>query len=128
MTALIDFASPNNQVRLLIADIDMAAPIFSDEAIAAFLEMSNSNVKRAAAQALEVMAVNYVEVRGQIRLLDVSTNGPADAAALREMAAQYRKQADQEASGSIGYREVPEGIRQFDRRTPGNWSALMGER
>jgi len=104
MTALIDFASPANQVRLLIADIDTTSPIFNDEAIAAFLELEGGHVKRAAAQALMVMATNYVEVRGQIRLLDVSTNGPADADALMRIAAGLRREDDTTVRSTQMYR------------------------
>lgn len=131
MTAIWDFSTDAAKVRLLISDIDMDAPIFGDEAIAAFLSMAGDNAKRAAASALLVIAANEVLVQKQIRLLDLSTNGPAQANALRQLAAQYRAEADGEAAtatGSIGWLELPAGIEQLDRRTPESWSALLGER
>lgn len=94
MTALTDYSTSAAQVRLLIADIDYSNQIFNDEAIDAFLALSDGNVKQAAAQALMVMAANYVQVRGQIRLLDVSTNGPADADALVRLAREYMREDD----------------------------------
>lgn len=131
MTSLLDFSTDTAKVRLLVSDIDLTAPIFSDEALDTFLSLAAGNVKRAAASALLVIAANEVLVQKQIRLLDLSTNGPAQANALRQLAAQYRAEADGEAAtatGSIGWLELPAGIEQLDRRTPESWSALLGER
>jgi hypothetical protein len=128
MTALSDFSTNAGKVRLLITDIDLYNPIFEDTAIAAFLSMNGDNVKRAAAQALLVIAVNEVLVQKRIRLLDLSTDGVSEANALRELAAQYRKEADQEATGNIGYLAVPEGIGQFDKRSPEQWARLQEAR
>jgi len=131
MTALLDFSTDAAKVRLLISDIDLDAPIFSDEAIDAFLSLAAGNVKRAAAAALLVIAANEVLVQKRLRLLDLSTDGPAEAEALRKLAAQYRAEADEEAAtatGSIGWLELPAGIEQLDKRTPESWAALLGER
>ena len=78
-----------------------------------------------------MIAVNEVLVQKRIRLLDLTTDGPAEANALRALAAQYRAEADEEAAtaaGSVGWLELPAGIGQFDRRTQESWSALIGER
>lgn len=131
MTALWDFSTDAAKVRLLVSDIDLDAPIFGDEAIDAFLSMAAGNVKRAAASALLVIAANEVLVQKRLRLLDLTTDGPAEANALRQLAAQYRAEADEEAAtatGNIGWLELPAGIEQLDRRTPESWSALLGER
>lgn len=130
MTTLTDFSTDGALVRLLISDIDTAAPIFNDASVAAFLSLHGGNVKRAAAAALLVIAVNEVLVQKRIRLLDLTTDGPAEANALRALAAQYRAEADEEAAtaaGSVGWLELPAGIGQFDRRTQESWSALIGE-
>lgn len=128
MTAITDFSTAAAKVRLLISDIDSSAPIFNDEAIEAFLSLSSDSIKRAAATALMVMAANEVMVQKRIRLLDLSTDGPAEAEALRKLAEQYRKEADQEAAGGIGWLELPDGVDQFDKRSPESWAALQAER
>lgn len=128
---MTDFSTDAGKVRLLIGDIDVTRPIFNDQSIDAFLEIGGESVKRAAASALLVIAVNEVLVQKRIRLLDLSTDGPAEAEALRKLAAQYRAEADAEeagATGSIGWLELPENIGQFDRRTPEAWGTLIGER
>lgn len=127
----MDFSTDAGKVRLLVSDIDEMRPIFNDASIDAFLELAGENVKRAAASALLVIAVNEVLVQKRIRLLDLSTDGPAEAEALRKLAAEYRAQADAEAAGatgSIGWLELPGNIGQFDKRTPEAWGALVGER
>lgn len=131
MTTLTDFSSDGAKVRLLISDIDTAAPIFNDASVEAFLSLAGGNVKRAAAAALLVIAVNETLVQKRLTLLDLRTDGPAEAEALRKLAAQYRAEADEEAAtaaGSVGWLALPAGIGQFDRRTPEGWSALIGER
>jgi len=128
MTAITDYSTDAAKMRLLISDIDFAAPIFGDEAIAAFLTMAGNSVKRAAATALLVIAANEVLTQKRIRLLDLSTDGPAEAEALRKLAEQYRKEADLEASGGIGWLELPVGVGRFDRRTNESWAALQEER
>lgn len=95
MTALQDFTSDSAKVRLLISDIDVSEQIFNDQAIGAFLSIASGNVKRAAASALLVIAVSEVLVQKRIKLLDLSTDGPAEAEALRKLADQYRKEADE---------------------------------
>lgn len=125
MTALTDFSTDGAKVRLLISDIDATRPIFGDEAIAAFLSIAGDNVKRAAATALLVVAANEVLVQKRIRLLDLQTDGPAEAEALRKLAEQYRKEADVEAAGGIGWLELPDNVGQFDQRTPESWATLM---
>lgn len=128
MTTLTNFSTDLAKVRLLISDIDWDNPIFNDEAIEAFLALSSDSVKRAAATALLVMATNEVMVQKRIRLLDLSTDGPAEAEALRKLAEQYRREADIEASGGIGWLELPAGVGQFDKRSPDEWAALQAER
>jgi len=64
----------------------------------------------------------------RIRLLDLSTDGPSEAEALRKLAGQYRAEADLEATGTIGWLELPAGIGQFDKRPPSDWARLQAER
>ena len=97
MAAITDYSTDAAKVRLLISDIDDVAQIFNDQAIDAFLSMAlDGNIKRAAAQALLVMATNEILVQKRIKLLDLSTDGPAEAKALQDLAKQYREEADLE--------------------------------
>lgn len=128
MTALTDYSTDAAKVRLLISDIDSTAPIFNDEAIAAFLVIAGDSIKRAAASALMVMAANETLTQKRIKLLDLSTDGPAEAEALRKLAEQYRKEADIEATGGIGWLDLPDNVGQFDKRSVESWSDLLGER
>jgi hypothetical protein len=108
MAAISDFSSDVAQVRLLIGDIDDTARIFNDSAIAAFIALALDNsVKRAAAQALLTIAVNEVLVQKRIKLLDLSTDGPAEAEALRNLAKDLMAQADmEEVDGAFDWAEM----------------------
>jgi hypothetical protein len=80
-------------VRLLIGDTDLEEPgnhIFQDEEIDAFLAMEASVVKLAAAQALDTMASSEAMILKKIRILDLTTDGPAVAKELRERASTLR--------------------------------------
>lgn len=116
MTAISNFDSDRNKVRLLIGDIDWQQPIFNDSAIDAFLALAlDNNVKRAAAQALLVIAVNEVLVQKRIKLLDLSTDGPAEAEALRKLAAELMAQADnEEIDGSFDWAEMVNTTGQYE--------------
>lgn len=87
--------SARDQVRLLIGDTDTEEPgnwIFADEEIDAFLAMEASVVKLAAAQALDTMASSEAMILKKIRILDLTTDGPAVAKELRERSAMLREQ------------------------------------
>jgi hypothetical protein len=118
MAAITDYSTDVAKVRLLISDIDDASQIFNDPAISAFLAMAlDGNVKRAAAQALLVMASNEVLVQKKIRIFDLSTDGPAEAEALRKLALQLREEADlEEIDGAFDWAEqinTPAQYREF---------------
>lgn len=83
-----------DDVRLLIADTDSARRMFSTKQIAAFLRMNGGHVKRAAAQALDVIAANEALVSKVIRTQDLATDGAKVADSLRKQAAELRRQAD----------------------------------
>lgn len=88
-----DPTTDNGRVRLLITDTDYTNLIFQDNEITAFLALNAGSILLAAAQAIDVMAVNEVMVLKVIKLLDLSTNGAAVAKALNDKAAALRKQA-----------------------------------
>lgn len=91
----IDYTTDAGRVRLLITDANESDFLFADDQITAFLAMSrDSNVKRAAATALRVIAVNETLVQKRIKLLDLTTDGPAEAEALRKLAEAYEADAD----------------------------------
>lgn len=84
-------------VRLLIADpgdpLHGATTLLSDEQLQAFLDLEGNSIKRAAADALEAIAVSETLVSKKITTQDLSTDGPAVAKALRDQAASLREQA-----------------------------------
>ncbi len=83
-----------NQVRHLIADL-AADPLLADEQIEVYLDLNDGNVRRAAADALEAIAVSETLVSKKIRTQDLATDGPAVSAELRALAARLRARADE---------------------------------
>lgn len=87
--------SPTEVVRLLISDTNTGdAQLFTDDQIGAFLGLYAGNVHRAAAKALRTIAASEVLVSKKIRTQDLSTDGPAVAAALRALADDCLAEAD----------------------------------
>lgn len=87
--ATYDPATDRGRVRLLLGDTaveDAATRIFTDAEIAAFLAMGSGVVELAAARALRAIAASEVYVQKRIKLLDLQTDGPAEAEALRKLA------------------------------------------
>lgn len=97
-----------DDVRLLIADTDSTNRMFSTRQIAQFLRLNADNTRRAAAQALDVLASNEALVSKVIRTQDLQTDGAKVADALRKQAAELRRQADQgeDDSNSTGFEIV----------------------
>lgn len=118
MAAITDYSTNAAKVRLLISDIDDSEQIFNDEAITAFLSMAlDSNIKRAAALALRVIATNEVLVQKRIKLLDLTTDGPAEAKALRDLAGDYDRQAnEEETDGAFDWAEMVSTPAQYGER------------
>lgn len=87
-----DPTTPVGLVRLLINDIS-SDPVFDDGDLNGFLTLEAQSVKRAAAQALDVIADDEALTAKVVTSQDVSTNGPAVAASLRARAATLREQA-----------------------------------
>jgi hypothetical protein len=103
-----DPSTPAGKVRLIISDLDRENLMFSGDEIDAFLSLEDGSVKRAAAQALDAIASNEALVQKKIKLLDLQTDGPAVAKALREHATALRAQDDTE--GDDGGFDVVEMI------------------
>jgi len=103
--------NPNSEVgrvRLLITDTDIENPIFSDEEIEQFLNLtsvdSETDVRLAAALGLETMAASEAYVQKKLSMLDLSTDGPAVAKSLREAAMKLREQVENEPA--FGWAEM----------------------
>lgn len=94
------------QVRVLIADVG-SDPLLDDLTIDAYLELNLvagvPNVRLAAADALEAIAVSEVLVSKKIRTNDLTTDGPAVSAELRVLAKQLRDRAEREIDAADAY-------------------------
>lgn len=114
-TYTVDGAAKND-VRLLISDIGGQGGsdfIFQDEEIERFIALSSdNNVSLAAAKALRVLASNEALVSKRIKFLELETDGPAVAKALRELAVEYEKQAAMDEEPEI----IEMGVDLFSRR------------
>lgn len=94
MAFTFDVATNRGKVRLLAADKATSGHLFEDDEIDAFLSLESSNLRRAAALALETAAADQALVLKAMTLMDISTNGPAVANALMARARALREQAD----------------------------------
>ena len=99
MAFTYDLTTDRGKVRLLCTDNIVAYEIFDDDDIDAFLSLESSVVKKAAALALETIASSEVLVQKRIRLLELTTDGPAESAELLKRAALLRAQADADEEG-----------------------------
>ena len=95
-------STPAGQVRLLIFDTNAGNYVFEDVEIAAFLSMESSNVRRAAALALETMASNEAFTLKVIRVLELQTDGAKTAESLMKRAAELRSQASADEAAEDG--------------------------
>lgn len=106
MAFTYDLTTERGQVRLLITDTDHDNPIFQDNEIDYFLSntaVDGNDVNLAGAKALETIAASEALVQKKMKLLDITTDGPAVAKSLREAAAILREQSDSE--GDIDFIE-----------------------
>lgn len=107
--------SAANDVRLMISDIGGESGtdfIFQDEEIARFLALTGDNISSASAKALRVLASNEALVSKRIKFLELETDGPAVAKALRELASEYDKQAAMDEEPEV----IEWGVDIFSRR------------
>lgn len=82
-----DPSTPVGQVRYLVDDIDEDAYVFTDAQLQAFLVLYKGNIKRAAAQALYVVAQNTALLYKYVKTDDLLVDGVKVAAELRQRAA-----------------------------------------
>lgn len=93
MVGTYELTNTIGQTRLLINDVkveDEGTIIFGDPEITAFLNMTSQVPLLAAALALDALAADEAMTQKAIRLLDLTTNGPQTADALRATATSYR--------------------------------------
>ncbi|MHB1131659.1 MAG: hypothetical protein ACYC4L_04655 [Chloroflexota bacterium] len=96
------------KVRLLIPDRVDSGHVFEDEEIDAFLTVEGASIKRAAALAIETIAVDEALTLKVIKLLHLQTNGAETARALLGRAKALREQAaseEYEAEGTFDWAE-----------------------
>ena len=120
---MVDYTTPEGQVRLLIPDVvklvdprDLQAEpeyIFSDDQITGFLAIERGNIKRAAASAVDVIATDEALVLKVIKTDDKETDGSKLLKELSARAARLRADADREELGDTGFDLVEF---TFDRR------------
>ncbi len=107
MAFTYDVTSDAGKVRLIITDTDAANPIFNDDEVDAYLALKGGSILLAAAQALDTIASSEALILKKIRLLDVTTDGPAVAKALREHANTLREQAQiEDVEGAFDWAEM----------------------
>lgn len=99
MSFTYDLTTDVGKVRMLIADREEQYALFSDEEISAFLALFSASVFAAAAQALDTIAASEVLIQKKIKTLDIETDGPAVATALRAQAAALRERDNEDGAG-----------------------------
>jgi len=114
-----DPSTDAGRVRLLCTDTNSTYPIFDDDEISAFLSLNGSSVKRAAAGALRTIAASEVLVQKRIKLMDLQTDGPAEAAELRRLAKDLISEAEVDEAGdgdASDYAEMADTVFQKRER------------
>lgn len=116
MAFTYDLTTDRGQVRLLITDTDHDNPIFQDNEIDFFLSNTavdgTNDVNLSGAKALETIAASEALVQKKMKLLDITTDGPAVAKSLREAAALLREQSESESDIDV----IEMGLNDFNRR------------
>lgn len=121
-----DFKTPLGKVRLLIADLAEPSKI-SDEILEGYLGLyEDADPKcaewRAAADALDAMGTSELLESKKIRTQDLSTDGPAVAAALYKKAAELRARADEaDDAGAIFFDVIPNGCARGPEGAESRW-------
>lgn len=88
-----DVSTDAGKVRLYCIDSNATNYIFEDDEIAAFLSMADNNIKKAASDALLVIASNEAYVGKRIEILNLKLDGPAVATELRRIAKALKDDA-----------------------------------
>ena len=102
-----DYSSNVGLCRLLIPDTSNVEYILSDEQITALLALFNSSVKRAAAQAKDIIAADTTMLLKVIKTDDLQIDGVKVAAELRAQASVLRAEANLEEVGGYFFLDYP---------------------
>lgn len=124
MAFTYDPTTEAGQVRLIIGDTDTATvanQIFTDAEIDAFLVIGAS-MRKGAAAALEAIAAKQAYIQKKMKVGDLTTDGPALAKELRELAASLRAQDD----SAVEFDIAEWGVTDFAARDILVNSALRG--
>lgn len=101
MTDVANQLDPLQAVRLLLADVG-SNQYLTDEQINGYLTLNGDRVRRAAADALDAIAISETLVSKVIRTQDLQTDGAKVADALRARAQQLRAQDDEDDANTWG--------------------------
>ena len=101
-------ASNVNKVRALYGDLvpdDDGEYILDEDTITLYLDVTDSNVLRAAALAVRAISINEVLLKSYLRTDDLTIDGVKGAAELRLMAKDFEARAQEQDSneGSWGF-------------------------
>jgi hypothetical protein len=110
MSVSYDVSTDLGKTRLLTFDTDTTNPIYQDEEHQAFLDLNAGNVRLAAAQAIDAIAGNEAYVQKMIKMLDLMTNGPQTAMALRAAADELRRQVYEGSGDFSGMFDIAEQV------------------
>ena len=110
MAITYDVSTDLGKARLLSFDTDTTNPIYQDEEHQAFLDLNAGNIRLAAAQAIDAIAGNEAYVQKMIKMLDLMTNGPQTAMALRAAADELRRQVYEGSGDFSGMFDIAEQV------------------
>ena len=83
-------ATEIDTVRLIISDPDGPDALLDEWSIAGFIDLNGGNLRLAAADALDAIAISETLVSKKIRTQTLTTDGPAVSAELRALADRQR--------------------------------------
>lgn len=123
--AVLDPTTPVGITRILAADFDLPLnATFQDETYTALLNLNNQSVRLAAAQAIDVMALNEAIVQKVIKILDLRTDGAHTAAAMVIQANELRRQEYEgsgDFTGMFDYAEMVTNPQTMRERVIAQW-------
>lgn len=126
---MVDYTTPNGQVRLLIADLlpTDGGQLLTDDQIAGYLALNDGNVRRAAADALDAIASSEALVSKVITSQDLNTDGAKVAQALRAHADRLRSLADaQDDADDEGVFDIVDTLPPATRPEHSNYPQVWG--
>lgn len=117
MTFTYDPLTTIGKVRMVIPDRTESDAFWIDEEIESLIIENDNNWRRAAANALEIMASDAAIVDRVIRVQNLSTDGAAVSRALLQRAALLRQQAEQvEIAAGDGFDTIEMIVTDFGYR------------